>query len=135
MFKSINPATGREIATYPELSPAEIEQKLATAMTSFQDWRRTGSARVANFRPPVLGKCRQERHTENHSVEGQYHEICTESRKAGAQTRRRDRTRVQRVHGRGTRREEGATARVEARRQGGRRKRRARGAHVVRAVS
>lgn len=41
MFRSINPATGEEIATRPELSAAEIEAKLATAGTACAHWRTT----------------------------------------------------------------------------------------------
>jgi len=41
MFKSVNPATGQEIASYPELTPAELEQKLASAQAAFLRWRRT----------------------------------------------------------------------------------------------
>src|SRR5580704_9378041 len=39
MFRSINPATDEQIATYPELSPGEIEGKLAAAASSFARWR------------------------------------------------------------------------------------------------
>lgn len=42
MFRSINPATGEEIATYPELSPAEVDAKLDKAMAAFRKWRLTG---------------------------------------------------------------------------------------------
>ena len=41
MFTSVNPATGEEIATYPELSPAEIDAKLDTAVAAFRKWRLT----------------------------------------------------------------------------------------------
>jgi succinate-semialdehyde dehydrogenase/glutarate-semialdehyde dehydrogenase len=41
MFSSVNPATGEEIATYPELSPAEVNAKLDTAMAAFRKWRVT----------------------------------------------------------------------------------------------
>jgi succinate-semialdehyde dehydrogenase / glutarate-semialdehyde dehydrogenase len=44
MFKSINPATGAVIATYPALSHTKIAQKLDTAMAGFQEWRRTPPA-------------------------------------------------------------------------------------------
>ena len=44
MFKSVNPATGQEIASYAELTPAELEQKLAAAQAAFLRWRRTGIA-------------------------------------------------------------------------------------------
>jgi succinate-semialdehyde dehydrogenase/glutarate-semialdehyde dehydrogenase len=42
MFRSVNPATGEEIATYPELSSAEVDAKLDTAMAAFRRWRLTG---------------------------------------------------------------------------------------------
>jgi succinate-semialdehyde dehydrogenase / glutarate-semialdehyde dehydrogenase len=41
MFRSINPATGKEIATYPELSPQELDAKLSLAVTAFHAWRLT----------------------------------------------------------------------------------------------
>lgn len=40
MFKSINPATGKVIATYPELSKDELENKLVKAALAYQDWRK-----------------------------------------------------------------------------------------------
>lgn len=39
MFRSINPATGDEIATYPELTGAEVDAKLDKAAAAFRDWR------------------------------------------------------------------------------------------------
>ncbi len=39
MFTSTNPATGGVIATYPELSAAEIERKLTAAAAEFTHWR------------------------------------------------------------------------------------------------
>jgi len=39
MFRSVNPATGEEIATYPELSAQEIEAKLDKAAAAFRKWR------------------------------------------------------------------------------------------------
>jgi succinate-semialdehyde dehydrogenase/glutarate-semialdehyde dehydrogenase len=41
MFRSVNPATGEEIATYAQLSEAEIEAKLAKAAAAFESWRKT----------------------------------------------------------------------------------------------
>ena len=41
MFKSINPATGAEIATYPELLAAELEAKLDRATRAYRQWRGT----------------------------------------------------------------------------------------------
>src|ERR1700684_467801 len=39
MLRSVNPATGVEIGTYPELSPAEIDAKLDKAAEAFRRWR------------------------------------------------------------------------------------------------
>lgn len=39
MFRSVNPATGDEIATYPELTGAEVDAKLDKAAAAFRDWR------------------------------------------------------------------------------------------------
>ena len=41
MFRSVNPANGEEIAAYPELTPDEIEAKLARAAAGFRSWRST----------------------------------------------------------------------------------------------
>ena len=41
MFKSVNPANGQEIATYPELSAAQVEDKLRKAAGAYQHWRET----------------------------------------------------------------------------------------------
>ena len=41
MFRSVNPATGEEIATYSELTPAELEAKVARAAAAFRHWRTT----------------------------------------------------------------------------------------------
>ncbi|HMC91528.1 MAG TPA: NAD-dependent succinate-semialdehyde dehydrogenase [Allosphingosinicella sp.] len=41
MFRSVNPATGEEIATYPELTPAELEAKVVKAAAAFRHWRTT----------------------------------------------------------------------------------------------
>ncbi len=42
MMKSVNPATGEEIATFEELTPEQIEAKLAKAAEAFAHWRTTG---------------------------------------------------------------------------------------------
>lgn len=47
MFRSVNPATGDEIATYPELTAPELESKIAKAAAVFQAWRRTPIAERA----------------------------------------------------------------------------------------
>ena len=52
MFRSINPATAVQLATYPEMDGAEVERKLAKAVTTFQTWRRTSLAE----RQALLGK-------------------------------------------------------------------------------
>lgn len=41
MFTSINPATGETVATFPELSAAELDAKVQRAHDAFQDWRIT----------------------------------------------------------------------------------------------
>ena len=41
MFKSINPATGEEIATYAELTDGEVDAKLARAADAYRQWRTT----------------------------------------------------------------------------------------------
>jgi succinate-semialdehyde dehydrogenase / glutarate-semialdehyde dehydrogenase len=41
MFRSINPATGNEFATHPELSPEALDAKLTQAVTAFHAWRLT----------------------------------------------------------------------------------------------
>ncbi|MFD1033697.1 NAD-dependent succinate-semialdehyde dehydrogenase [Sphingomonas hankookensis] len=48
MFKSVNPATGQQIATHPVLSAPEVEAKLALAAQAYAAWRTTPIAdRVA----------------------------------------------------------------------------------------
>ncbi len=39
MFRSVNPATGQEFATYAELSSAQVEEKLGKAYAAFLKWR------------------------------------------------------------------------------------------------
>ncbi|PSJ38077.1 NAD-dependent succinate-semialdehyde dehydrogenase [Allosphingosinicella deserti] len=41
MFRSVNPATGEEIATYSELDADALEAKLATAASAYRHWRAT----------------------------------------------------------------------------------------------
>ncbi len=41
MFRSVNPATGEEIASYPELTGAEVDAKLDEAVAAFKRWRET----------------------------------------------------------------------------------------------
>lgn len=47
MFKSVNPATGEQIATYAELTGDEIEAKLDKAVGAFAHWRTTTLAERA----------------------------------------------------------------------------------------
>jgi succinate-semialdehyde dehydrogenase/glutarate-semialdehyde dehydrogenase len=48
MFRSINPATGEEIATHAELTGPELDAKLGKAVAAFRAWRGTDvSERVA----------------------------------------------------------------------------------------
>ncbi len=44
MFKSINPATGEEIARYPELTQAEVNARLDQAVAAFRGWRNSDLA-------------------------------------------------------------------------------------------
>jgi succinate-semialdehyde dehydrogenase/glutarate-semialdehyde dehydrogenase len=39
MFRSVNPATGEEIAAYEELTPAQLDAKVAKAAATFRRWR------------------------------------------------------------------------------------------------
>jgi succinate-semialdehyde dehydrogenase/glutarate-semialdehyde dehydrogenase len=41
---SINPATGEQIATYPEMSAAEVDTALAASARAFAEWRRASFA-------------------------------------------------------------------------------------------
>lgn len=52
MFTSTNPATGRVIATYPELSTVEIDAKLDLAVSAFHHWRNSS----LDERSALLGK-------------------------------------------------------------------------------
>lgn len=41
MFTSVNPATGQEIASYPELTQGEVDSRLRAAASAFRHWRTT----------------------------------------------------------------------------------------------
>jgi succinate-semialdehyde dehydrogenase / glutarate-semialdehyde dehydrogenase len=41
MMKSVNPATGEEIAVHPELTPAAIDERVENASRAFAQWRRS----------------------------------------------------------------------------------------------
>ena len=43
-LESINPTTGERLASYPEMSGAEVEAALASGAQAFHDWRRTSFA-------------------------------------------------------------------------------------------
>jgi succinate-semialdehyde dehydrogenase/glutarate-semialdehyde dehydrogenase len=44
MFTSINPATGAQLATYPEMDSAEVESIVNKAVSGFKTWRRSSLA-------------------------------------------------------------------------------------------
>ncbi len=44
MFRSVNPATGEELAAYPELNETELDARLQKAMSAFRLWRTTDLA-------------------------------------------------------------------------------------------
>lgn len=52
MFTSINPATGETVATFAELSAADLEAKVQRAHDAFRDWRTTD----AETRTALLAK-------------------------------------------------------------------------------
>ena len=56
MFKSVNPATGEEIATYDELTPREIEAKLQCAADAFAQWRATSPGERAELLSRIAGQ-------------------------------------------------------------------------------
>src|ERR1041384_1851667 len=39
-IRSIDPATGQEVASYPETSPAQVQGRVKEAETAFRAWRR-----------------------------------------------------------------------------------------------
>ncbi|UAK25246.1 NAD-dependent succinate-semialdehyde dehydrogenase [Sphingomonas nostoxanthinifaciens] len=49
MFTSVNPATGEDIATYAELSKAEVDSKLDRAVAAYRQWRETPLAARADL--------------------------------------------------------------------------------------
>jgi succinate-semialdehyde dehydrogenase/glutarate-semialdehyde dehydrogenase len=63
---SINPATGEQIASYPEMRPEEVDAALSSSHRAFHDWRRVsfadrgqimrGVARVIRARKQDLGR-------------------------------------------------------------------------------
>ena len=58
-FKSINPATGRQIATYEEADPGEVERLLTESNECFHSWRLTSYAERASLLTRVAGVLRE----------------------------------------------------------------------------
>ncbi|HKC82666.1 MAG TPA: aldehyde dehydrogenase family protein, partial [bacterium] len=61
MLKSIDPATGRELATFPEADEPAIETALAKAWDVRHDWRDSGVAMRASLMRSVAGVLRADR--------------------------------------------------------------------------
>jgi len=51
-YATVNPADGKTVKTFPELSDAQLEQKLATAQAAYETWRHTSYAQ----RAAIIGK-------------------------------------------------------------------------------
>ena len=61
MLKSIDPATGRELASFPEADEAAIESALARAWTSRHPWRDAGPGMRASLMRSVAGVLRTDK--------------------------------------------------------------------------
>ena len=61
MLKSIDPATGRELANFPELDDAGIEAAIARAWTTRAAWRDTGLETRAALLRSVAGVLRADK--------------------------------------------------------------------------
>jgi succinate-semialdehyde dehydrogenase/glutarate-semialdehyde dehydrogenase len=61
MLKSIDPATGRELASFPEADAGAIESALTRAWTSRHPWRDAGSGMRASLMRSVAGVLRTDR--------------------------------------------------------------------------
>src|SRR5881398_1292214 len=61
MLKSIDPATGRELASFPEADEAAIESALARAWTSRHAWREAGLGMRASLMRSVAGVLRTDK--------------------------------------------------------------------------
>jgi succinate-semialdehyde dehydrogenase / glutarate-semialdehyde dehydrogenase len=61
VLKSIDPATGRELATFPEAGEAAIETSLAKAWDVRHDWRDAGVAMRASLMRSVAGVLRADK--------------------------------------------------------------------------
>ncbi len=46
-YATVNPADGKTVKTFPDLTDAELEQKLATAQAAYETWRHTSYAHRA----------------------------------------------------------------------------------------
>ncbi|WP_019832932.1 NAD-dependent succinate-semialdehyde dehydrogenase [Sphingomonas sp. PR090111-T3T-6A] len=56
MFRSVNPATGEEIATYAELTGAELDARLDKAAAAFRHWRATDVTERAALLERIAGQ-------------------------------------------------------------------------------
>src|SRR5690606_22409822 len=61
--RSVNPATGEIVATYPQDSPSVVEAKLAAARAAAREWARTSFADRAEALRRLAARLRQ-RHKE-----------------------------------------------------------------------
>ena len=48
-YATINPATGEQLATFPEHTAVEVETALATAQKAYGNWRRLSYVQRAAF--------------------------------------------------------------------------------------
>lgn len=58
MFDSVNPATGQILRSYAEISPAELERRLASAVSAQRSWKKTGIAERAALLLRIAGVLR-----------------------------------------------------------------------------
>jgi succinate-semialdehyde dehydrogenase/glutarate-semialdehyde dehydrogenase len=52
-YATINPATGEQLATFPEHTAVEVETALATAQKAYGNWRRLSYKTEAIFVPQL----------------------------------------------------------------------------------
>jgi succinate-semialdehyde dehydrogenase/glutarate-semialdehyde dehydrogenase len=55
MMRSVNPATGEEIATFAELTPAEIDSKVGKAVAAYGHWRHSAPFERAELLSRIAG--------------------------------------------------------------------------------
>src|SRR5438046_5060284 len=60
-IKGINPATGEELETYPEMTDPAVEAILRSSAQAFEDWKRTPIAERTNALKVVAEKLRLRR--------------------------------------------------------------------------